>query len=221
MTLGRPCDVDGNFLAAGESPPPREKLRDFDSFGTRTRFETAEVLYEESETGRAKVDRLLRIWAAENILNRSTGKPPFENYDDMVAAIDGLSVGSNEWYSFTLGYNGPIEENTPAWKRRGYTIYARNPLTTFENQLANPTLKNKFDRAPLREYTRDRKIRYANFNSGRWAWREAVRIHTFVTARSSLTQVLDKDLSRRGDTWVDACCSDTWRGQDYCLRRDW
>ncbi|KZV62312.1 hypothetical protein PENSPDRAFT_692611 [Peniophora sp. CONT] len=173
---GRPCDVDGNFLAAGDPPPPREKRHDFDSFGTRTRFETAELLYEEAETARPKVDKLLRIWAAQNVLDRNPGKPPFKNYDEMVAAIDGLSFGGDEWYSFTLRHDGPVEADAPAWKRRAYTIHARNPLTTFENQLANPTLKKKFDRAPLREYTRDRKIRYSNFNSGRWAWREATKI---------------------------------------------
>ncbi|VDC07269.1 unnamed protein product [Peniophora sp. CBMAI 1063] len=172
---GRICDADGNFLANGTPPPPREKLESFGPFERRAHFEFAEVNYEEADLARAKVDKLLRIWAAENVLGKS-GKPPFKDYDEMVAAIDALPYGDNAWYSFTLRWDGPIEDDAPAWKRRVYTIYARNPLTTFENQLANPALKNKFDHAPMREYTSDHQIRYSNFNTGRWAWREATKI---------------------------------------------
>lgn len=98
----------------------------------------------------------------------------YTSAEEMEGTIDEIAYGIMEWEQFEMRYTGPITPETPAWKLKTYTVYARNPLTVAENIAGSPDFENTWDYVPYEHYTAPGVQRYSNLMSGRWAFRKAV-----------------------------------------------
>ncbi|KAF9489415.1 hypothetical protein BDN71DRAFT_1490935 [Pleurotus eryngii] len=171
---GTPCDIAGNNLAKGESPPlpPTTDTDDFGPFVSQGDFEFTEFLYRDVEMSGGHLDQLAQLLATLY----PDQDPPFVDHDDLYATIDSIEQGEIRWKSFSITYNGQVpESNPPSWMSAPYEVWYRDPLSVLEQQLANPDFNGEIDYAPKLVY-KDGKRQYTDFMSGDWAWCEANKI---------------------------------------------
>jgi len=118
------------------------------------------------------INDLLQIWATTLPPGQS---PPFINKQDMYSSIDAIEDGNAPWASFSISFNGEIEDSdmTP-WKRASYEVWYRDPKAVLHNQLKSQDFANEMDYAPKEVRDDNGRRHYMDFMSGDWAWRQAV-----------------------------------------------
>lgn len=170
-----PCDRDGHFLDDGAPPPPHPaRLQtDWSPFENRPAFQFAEFAFEKSHTSTQDLNEQLRLWEAYNILKGNEGTM-YDSMKDVLSTIDDISLGDLPWSSFHVRYTGPIDEDSPSWKRHVYTVHTRDTLAVQANFLKNQDFAGAFDYRPFRAYTQGGSRQWSNLMSGQWAWKQAV-----------------------------------------------
>ena len=189
--IGRICDKNGNFLGAEslaartENDSPSEISNDSDRddlvnpwhpYQSRIQFETACLLYRESQLSAWQIDKLLALWQAT--LVRYGGNAPFRDHHDLYATIDATPLGDISWDSFVVSYEGPGPgdgQPRPPWMDDAYEVWFRDPRLLIHGIISNPDFASEVDYAPYHEYF-DKVHQYQNMMSGNWAWRQAVSI---------------------------------------------
>lgn len=180
---GIPCDIHGNFLPPGSSPPPRQSAalkpeddaKDFKPYTDRLQFETADFLFTRNQMSARNIDTLLALWAAS--LAPYGDKPPFDTHKDLYSTIDSSSLGHVPWDSFSMRYKstGPTQPGPPpAWQEQDHEVWFRDPRQLLKNMLSNPDFDGDFEYTPYHEYDADNNHRFQDFMSGDWAWTQAV-----------------------------------------------
>ena len=158
-------------------------LPDWGSFTSQVQFETADFLFKKAEMSQGDVDTLMRLWASTTADHCA----PFENHQEMLAAIDSIQEGDAPWNSFSAKYSGVHPPaKSPDWMVKEYTVYYRDPLTVMRNMIANPAFDRQFDYSPYMEFE-DGSRRRSDVMSGDWAWDQAVSFSS-VQCFTSLTR---------------------------------
>ena len=174
MSIGLPCDSQGNFLPEGAPPPPwdRPPTDDYSPFKNRADFELADLIFRKDQMSASSINELLEIWAATLPENQD---PPFLNHRHLYDTIDAIEVGDAPWNSFSVSFNGEIPEGdrTP-WKHAQYDVWFRDPHLVLKNQLANTDFATELDFAAKEVTDENDTRRYTDFMSGNWAWRHSV-----------------------------------------------
>ena len=128
------------------------------------------------QTSKDEVNKLLRILAAQKALEM--GKPDaynmFRTSDEILESIDTIPYSELPWTCFHIQYTGPMTPDMPAWKRKIYIIYTRNPLRVTEAMACSADFLHTWDYQLYEEYTAPDCRRFSNLMSGRWAFRKAV-----------------------------------------------
>ncbi|KAH9839788.1 uncharacterized protein C8Q71DRAFT_795095 [Rhodofomes roseus] len=171
---GLPCDIQGLFLAPGAPPPEKEPIT-FAPFENRPAFEFADLIVKKMQTSIGDINALLRTQAAYNA-TQGGGDPPFEDSDELFATVDAIPYGNAPWESFTLQYTGPVDDDSPSWKRGTFVVHCRNPRTVAHNISRNEEFDGKFDTTPYQEYCAPGAPRFSNVMSGLWAYKQATKI---------------------------------------------
>jgi hypothetical protein len=171
-----PRSLDGDFLPEGAAPEPRDETRHWDSFGTRFRFEFANLVYARMQTSVPNIDDILFIWAANNIAFHDGADPVFRNADEVYRAIDECSYSDVSWTNVQFRYDGAVDSRTaPRWKSQEYVLHTRDSLKLVENLAGSADFNDYWDYVPFEEYLGDDDRRYSHLMSARWAWKTAVR----------------------------------------------
>lgn len=171
----KPCDESGEFLPFG-APPPEDDDSDHSwaPFNDRPSFHFARFAYTKSQLSGGDVDELLEIWAAHNLLNGG-GDAPFRDQDELCAVIDSIPHGDAPWETFSLRYDGPLDESAPSWKHATYQVHCRNTRVVAHNMLSSVDFDGKFDYTAYQEYMEgSEERRYSNVMSGDWAFKKSV-----------------------------------------------
>ena len=178
ISIGRPCDEEGNFLPPNAPPPPRRPQtdpEDWTPYESQLQFETAEFLFTRNQMSAGHIDTLLNLWAAS--LLKHGDEPPFSNHTELYDTIDSTPLGDVPWEAFNLKYDGTLPETeVPAWMTSEYDVWFRDPHSVLCNVLSNPDFDGEFDYAPYQEYDVSGNHRFQDFMSGNWAWKQAVRV---------------------------------------------
>ncbi|OJT03664.1 hypothetical protein TRAPUB_5692 [Trametes pubescens] len=120
-----------------------------------TYLKAKEIHFEQLHTSEAGINALLQTLAAEKALE--TGDPEaraiFDNADDLYSHIDALPYGDQSWTTFSLRYSGPVDANSPSWKRHTYIVHTRNPLRVVESMADSTDFLHTWDYVPFEEYT--------------------------------------------------------------------
>ncbi|KAG6885247.1 hypothetical protein C0992_005299 [Termitomyces sp. T32_za158] len=121
------------------------------------------------------INDLMQVWAA-----RHSNNPPFYSKEHLHEVIDSTALGDVPWESFTVYYNGSIEEGdvveAALWKVQGWDVWLRNARMVLHNQLRNTDIGKDFDIAAQRVYDQNGKRQYKNIPSGNWHWRQSDKI---------------------------------------------
>ncbi|KAA1472182.1 hypothetical protein DENSPDRAFT_778039 [Dentipellis sp. KUC8613] len=175
ILTGRPCDRYGKYLAPGTPPEPLDDGHDWAPFDDRPSFHFAQLVFEKMQTSVGDVNTLLEILGArECLVHGKDGKPMFQNADHLLETIDAIDYGEVSWQSFSVRYNGPIDDTSASWKRETYVIHARNTLQVVRTMLSNTEFDGSFHTCPFEEYTGPHKQRYSDMMSGRWVWKKSI-----------------------------------------------
>jgi hypothetical protein len=176
--LGRPCDINGEFLPNGSPPAPWEDkdMDDFSPFANREVFELADLLYRRNEMPQHQIDDLLQVWART--------LPPeadslFTSAQDLYSTLDAIDLADVCWQSFSLSYKPKDGDDMDAtWKTKEFEVWYRDPCEVLKAQLSNHDFSKEMDFAPKIVIDREKRTRrYQDFMSGEWAWEQAVCIH--------------------------------------------
>ena len=107
-------------------------------------------------------------------------EPPFTDAKDMYQTIDASKHGHIPWRSFSLSYTSEDSEDSETdapWKRKTFEVWFRDPQDVLKMQLGNRDFANDMDFAPKEiKDSKTKARRYRDLMSGRWAWRQAVRL---------------------------------------------
>lgn len=176
LFLATPCDADGLDLEDPTAPPPPRPTpspNDYTPFTSRAEFQLAEFLYKKAEMSAGLVNELMEILAS--YFAAYDDDPPFEGHSDLLKTIDGITLGTVPWESFTGRYNGPLPTDgpIPEWMTTDYEVHYRDIHELVRQMIANPDFKDEFDYTPYQEFENEKR-RWSDFMSGNWAWRQAV-----------------------------------------------
>jgi hypothetical protein len=144
----------------------------FYPFETQAEFKLAEFLYSEVQMSAGKVDRLMEILAAlypECV-------PSIADHKELYKLTDSIPQGDIAWDSFSVQYNHALLQPGTSrlpWMDQTYEVWFCNPLHVLENQIRDPSFKDKMDYAPKQIYYKGKR-RYQNLMLGNWAWEQAV-----------------------------------------------
>jgi hypothetical protein len=177
MHKAQPCDLEGNFLPPGTSPPPLTDKApdDWTPYKSRVEFELADYLFTKNQTPAHSIDHLLNIWAA-SLIQAGSKSTIFSDHRSVYKAIDNTPLGDVKWQSFTVKYSGEIpEEGAAPWMADSHEVWFRDPREVVRNMLANPDFAAEMDLRPYREFaTENDKRQWKDFMSGDWAYQQAV-----------------------------------------------
>ena len=184
MVVAQPCDVDGASLPTGQPPTPPNLTHDWTPFKGRAQYELTELLFEKIEASNSETDRLLEILLSDKIMEG--GEPLYGDADSdhsrgtassqLKATIDAIQWGDAPFQTFRVRYGGPIDDDSPEWKKTSYEVHTRNAQSVLRNMIQSVDFKDSFDYRPYAEYTKPGHRRWSHFMSGHWAWKEAVRV---------------------------------------------
>jgi hypothetical protein len=175
--IGTPCE--------DKCPPPSAQASPWSPFENRAHFELAEFLYKQNQMSAGNIDKLMEIWAS---LHPNDGGP-FDSHNGLYKKIDSIEDGDDPWDSFTIyhpDYQPEVDDTSatstsssdsddlPAWKRKGYDVWFRDPKTILQAQLSNPQFKDGIDYTPKVVYNKKNERVWENFMSGNWAWEQCV-----------------------------------------------
>jgi len=203
VSVGWPCDANGNPLPPGTPPPPRP-LPDtpWDPYANGVQFKTADFLYRRAEMSAGNIDELLDIWAES--MENTGGGPPFESHEDVYETIDATRHGDAPWRCLVVSYNGEATHDCPTWQKDEWEVLYRDPDVVLSHLLDNPDFDGLFDYAAYVGLDKSGKRYWSDFMSGNFAYRRSVRsflhseIYPVNTLRYCQTQIYNADPSTKG-----------------------
>ena len=74
-----------------------------------------------------------------------------------------------------MHYTGPVDDDSPSWKRAAFEVHCRNVRTVAHNIIGTEEYDGKFDITPYQEYLPNGSVCYSNLMSGEHAYTQAVR----------------------------------------------
>ncbi|KAG2337300.1 hypothetical protein BDR05DRAFT_952748 [Suillus weaverae] len=154
---GRICDGQGNPIPPDAPPPPCPSDHGSDDwmpYNDRVEFEVADFLYRRNQMSAGDIDFVFNLWAASLAAHGDT--PPFTNHTDMYDTINSTPLGDVPWQSFSSQYNRILPDDLddiPSWMKSEYDVWFRDPRLLVHNIISNPDFKDKFNYAPLQEYS--------------------------------------------------------------------
>ncbi|KAJ7672946.1 hypothetical protein B0H17DRAFT_1083378 [Mycena rosella] len=170
-----PCDKEGITLPPNTPPSPRTTAADGDwsPFDDEVQFKTADFLFRRVEMSKDNIDYLLELWGLSLMKDGDLG--PYDNYQQLYAAIDAVKAGDAPWKCFKTA---PVDTGgaAPDWARQEYEIWYRDPDAVIRNMLDNPDFDGEFDTTPYVELDRDGQRHWSNFMSGNFAWKRCDQI---------------------------------------------
>ncbi|KAJ6622755.1 hypothetical protein B0H10DRAFT_1873823 [Mycena sp. CBHHK59/15] len=171
---GVPCDSNGAPLPRNTPPPPRSSASpdDWSPFADEVQFRTADFLFRRVEMSQGNIDYLLELWGLSMMKHGDLG--PYDNYQQLYAAIDDVRVGDAPWKCFKT--DSDARANAPDWARQEYEVWYRDPDMVIRNMLDNPDFAGEFDTTPYVELDRDGQRRWSDFMSGNFAWKQCDKI---------------------------------------------
>ncbi|KAJ6622418.1 hypothetical protein B0H10DRAFT_2175040 [Mycena sp. CBHHK59/15] len=169
-----PCDHTGVPLPPNTPPPPRSVAEndDWSPFEDEVQFGTADFLFRRVEMSKDNIDYLLELWGLSLMKHGDLG--PYDNYQQLYAAIDDVKLGDAPWKCFKTG--GDADVSAPDWARQEYEIWYRDPDVVIRNMLDNPDFDGEFDTTPYVQLDRNGKRRWSDFMSGNFAWKHCNQI---------------------------------------------
>ncbi|KAG2040104.1 hypothetical protein BDR03DRAFT_1034319 [Suillus americanus] len=189
----QPCDLEGNFLPPGTSPPPLTDRApdDWTPYKSRVEFELADYLFTKNQTPAHSIDHLLNIWAAL-LIHASSKSTIFSDHCSVYKAIDNTPLSNVKWESFTVKYTGNIpEEGTAPWMADSHEVWFRDPRKVIRNMLANPDFAVEMDLRPYREFTtKNDESQWKDFMSGDWAYKQDIISKNTDTHGSTFVPVI-------------------------------
>ncbi|KIM64472.1 hypothetical protein SCLCIDRAFT_64662, partial [Scleroderma citrinum Foug A] len=133
-----------------DSPPPPYTTRspeDWAPYRNCLEFETARLLFSETQMPAGKIDALLYLWGSS--LAAHQDEPPFANHADLYKTINSTPISDAPWKSFKLRYNDECPpSNPPPWMDKVYDVWYRDPRVLIKNILANPDFDGEIDYTP-------------------------------------------------------------------------
>ncbi|KAI0349050.1 hypothetical protein OH77DRAFT_1499678 [Trametes cingulata] len=190
LTAGERCDAQGEALPANAELDPRPHAHNWDPFADRPTFEFAEHVFEKMENSQGDIDHLLRILAARDALHgHADTSPIFEDTRDLYGTIDAITYGDLPWTSFAIRYTGPVDADSPAWKRQTYVIHTRNPMAVSEAMAASADFNGNWDYVLFEEYVPGadgETRRVCNLMSGQWAHLKADKLAEDPACRGAM-----------------------------------
>lgn len=181
-------DAHGTERQEGDLPfvPPHHS-HNWEPFKSRPNFEFAEYVFEREQSSKSSINDLLKIIAAQRVLDgEASADGGFaDDCDEILATIDSIDLGPDDWTSFIVRYTGAVDESSPTWKRQEYVIHARNIREAYHTTLANRDLSGKFDARPYKRWIKGKRT-YSNLMSSTWAWKKAVRFYPHLSHIYSL-----------------------------------
>lgn len=168
--------MNGNYLPPNTPPPPRAPAPpdDWAPFDSPQQFELADLLFRKVQMSATNIDELLSIWGLSSGDVDSLNTPPFGTHKHLYDAVDSGTLGSAPWQCLEAGFEGDVPQNAPAWRKKKYEVWYRDPDTILRNMLDNPDFDGQFDYAPYVELDKNCNRRWSNFMSGNYAWKQAV-----------------------------------------------
>ncbi|KAG6895573.1 hypothetical protein C0992_000556 [Termitomyces sp. T32_za158] len=151
------CDHEGNFLPEYAAPPSWNHAPpdDFSPYMDHHQFEVADLLFQCTQMAADNVNNLMQVWAA-----RHSNNPPFYSKEHLHEEIDSTALSNILWKSFTVYYNGSIEEGdveAALWKAQGWDVWLHNARIVLHNQLGNTDIGKNFDVAAQCVYDQNGK----------------------------------------------------------------
>ncbi|KAJ7321840.1 hypothetical protein DFH08DRAFT_637031, partial [Mycena albidolilacea] len=115
----------GEPLPPDIPPPPCSDVpaNDWSPFEDEVQFHTADFLFRCVEMSQGNIDYLLELWGLSLAKYGNLG--PYDNYQQLYAAIDGVGVGDAPWKCLKTG--GDPNPDAPDWAHQEYKIWYRNP----------------------------------------------------------------------------------------------
>ncbi|KAH9923725.1 uncharacterized protein BXZ73DRAFT_91410 [Epithele typhae] len=173
----RPCDERGDFLD-NYAPPPAPHVR-FDTapFADRPSLDFADTIYNKMQGSVADInDILTAIHARDILLGHDDADPIFESHTHLVTTIDAITVGGVPYKSFSIRWTGPVDNNSPQWKRESYTIHYQDIIENIRAMAGNTELHGHWDNSPKAVFDADGRRVFSDLMTGQWAWDEADKI---------------------------------------------
>jgi Plavaka transposase len=156
-------------------------------------------------------DEFMELMAA--ILEKHDDDLPFWDHNHLLSTIDKIEVGKVPWESSKARYNGEIPSNgpVPEWMESHYEVFYRDPRLVVYSLLANPDFDGEFDYSPYQEFENEER-RWSNFMSGNWAWKQAVRLSSFLlqTFTYTLFYSLRYYWPGRVNPQLNVCADHSW-----------
>ncbi|KAH9915965.1 uncharacterized protein BXZ73DRAFT_54076 [Epithele typhae] len=189
---GQPCDQNGVPLEGNAPPPPPPMYPDTAPFSDRPAFDFAYNTYAKMQGSEADINDILRDIRARNILQGHDVDPLFKSYEDLVTTIDQITIGDVPFITVSVRWAGPVDENSPQWKREAHVGHHRDIIETVRGMAANPELNGHWDNTPTAVFNADGLREYSNLMTGQWAWDQAVLVdpETLEPQGAMLTPVL-------------------------------
>ncbi|KAL0957322.1 hypothetical protein HGRIS_001130 [Hohenbuehelia grisea] len=174
---GQPCNVNGQPLAVGTPPPPRDTrpANDWSPFADQAEFHLADLLFRKVEMSAANQTELFEIMNI--LLARHGDQSPFETPKEMYDTIDSITLSDVPWQCFHSTFGDDLGPDAPSWKRQPLEIWYRDPDAVLENMIANTDFQGEFDYQPYVQLDESGKRCWTDFMSGNFAWRQSDKIH--------------------------------------------
>ena len=104
------------------------------------------------------------------------GDAPWQNTDELYAAIDTIQYGDSPWKTYRVQYQGPRPPGTPPkWMTETYELCTRDSRQVLQNQLATTQFEGKINLIPYHQFDGKGRRVWSNLMSADWAWSQAVR----------------------------------------------
>lgn len=133
-----PCDEDRIFL-------PPETARPLKTWNPTPSFEFCELKFEKTKTSSDDINNLLRILREKNEVDGNNNPAIFDDHDHFLEFVDAIPYDEATWHTFAIHYTGPVDANSPSWKRRTFIIHARDPKTVFSNMISSSEFATRWD----------------------------------------------------------------------------
>ena len=173
VSLGLPCDANGNTLPPGSAPPPQPLPETpWEPYANGVQFKTADFLYCRAEMSARKIDKLLNIW--DKSMENGEDALPFKLHAEVYETIDATGHGDAPWKCFAVSYNGEAAPNCPSWQLDKWEVYYYDPGIILSHMLDNPDFNGLFDYTAYIGLDKSGKQYWSDFMSGNFAYQRSV-----------------------------------------------
>ncbi|PIL28280.1 hypothetical protein GSI_09568 [Ganoderma sinense ZZ0214-1] len=147
------------------------------------------------ENSEGDIQHLLDILRARNVLHGLEDIPPiFGDANHYLSSLDAIQYGGCSWKSVAFRYSGPVDADSPSWKRKPHVIHLRNALEAVESMVASSDFKDAFDTRPYEEYictpSGEKTRRFCNLMSGQWVTQKADEIAKDPTTHGAMLTIV-------------------------------